>query len=27
LVRARDEGARIAYAADRTLATLYVVAE
>lgn len=27
LVRARDERARIAYAADRTLATLYVVAE
>jgi len=27
LVRARDEGARIAYAAYPTLATLYVVAE
>ena len=27
LVRARDERARIGYAADRTLATLYVVAE
>ena len=27
LVRGRDEGARIAYAAYPTLATLYVVAE
>jgi lysine decarboxylase len=27
LTRARDEGARIAYAADPTLATLQVVAE